>query len=123
MTADTTQWDLPDGSSPQTTFAIESAPISLHAAIEQSTGGGKYSTIYVDPEIHMGDARIELSPKNEFMLFWRSINTTEAMVAISTTLGHKLTFAPGQTEKTVRFGYAKRNQPGSVLEMPTWYEE
>jgi hypothetical protein len=69
VTADTSEWDIAEGSSADTTFTVESAPISLHAAVEQSTGGGQFSTIYVDPDIHMGDTRIELTPKNEYLLF------------------------------------------------------
>ncbi|SPQ25513.1 86d7d136-d8f3-4032-b247-2e46fde6a79f [Thermothielavioides terrestris] len=122
VTADTSTWDLVDGSSPDTTFAVESAPISLHAAVEQSTGGGQYSTIYVDPDIHMGDTRIELTPKNEYLVFWKKITTTEAMLAISTSVGHQWKFAPGKTIKTIRFGYATPEQPSSALEIPTWYE-
>jgi hypothetical protein len=122
VTADTSEWDLAEGSSPDTTFTVESAPISLHAAVEQSTGGGKYSTIYVDPDIHMGDTRIELTPKNEYLLFWKKITTTEAMLAISTSVGHVWKFAPGKTTKTIRFGYAKPEQPSSALELPSWYE-
>ncbi|KAK4205409.1 hypothetical protein QBC40DRAFT_270929 [Triangularia verruculosa] len=122
VSADTSEWDFQDGSSPDTTFAVEGAPISLHAAVEQATGAGKFSTIYVDPDIHMGDTRIELTPKNEYLLFWRKITTTEAMLAISTTIGHIWKFAPGKTSKTIRFGYAKLDQPASALELPNWYE-
>ncbi|KAG7287367.1 hypothetical protein NEMBOFW57_006877 [Staphylotrichum longicolle] len=122
VTADTSEWDVAEGSSPDTTFTVESFPISLHAAVEQSTGGGKYSTIYVDPDIHMGDTRIELTPKNEYLLFWKKITTTEAMLAISTTIGHLWKFSQGKTSKTIRFGYAKAEQPSSALELPTWYD-
>ncbi|KAK4183267.1 hypothetical protein QBC35DRAFT_467432 [Podospora australis] len=122
VTADTSEWDLSEGSSPESTFTVESAPISLHAAVEQATGGGKYSTIYVDPDIHMGDTRIELTPKNEYLLFWKKITTTEAMLAISTSVGHVWKFPQGKTSKTIRFGYAKPEQPSSALELPAWYE-
>jgi len=122
VSADTSQWDFADGSSPDTTFAVESAPISLHAAVEQSTGGGKYSSIYVDPDIHMGDTRVELTPRNEYLVFWKKITTTEAMLAISETVGHKWKFATGKTTKTIRFGYAKPEAPSSALELPGWYE-
>jgi len=122
VTADTNEWDLTDGSSASSTFTVESAPISLHAAVEQSTGGGKFSTIFVDPEIHMGDTRIELTPRNEYLLFWKKITTTEAMLAISHSVGHTWKFAEGKTVKTIRFGYAKANQPSSALELPAWYD-
>ena len=122
VTADTSEWDLADGSSPDTTFTVDSAPISLHAAVEQSTGGGNYSTIYVDPDIHMGDTRIELTPKNEYLLFWKKITTTEAMLAISVSAGHVWKFAKGKTTKTIRFGYAKSETPSSALELPAWYD-
>ncbi len=122
ITADTSEWDLADGSSPDSTFTVESAPISLHAAVEQSTGGGKFSTIYVDPDIHMGDTRIELTPKNEYLLFWKKITTTEAMLAISTSVGHVWKFPKGKTSKTIRFGYAKPEAPSSALELPAWYD-
>ncbi len=122
VSADTSQWDLADGASPDTTFAVESAPISLHAAVEQSTGGGKYSTIYVDTDIHMGDTRVELTPRNEYLLFWKKITTTEAMLAISESVGHKWKFPMGKTTKTIRFGYAKPEAPSSALELPAWYE-
>ncbi|KAK3903265.1 hypothetical protein C8A05DRAFT_14775 [Staphylotrichum tortipilum] len=122
VTADTTEWDTADGSSADTTFTVESAPISLHAAVEQSTGGGKFSTIYVDPDVHMGDTRIELTPKNEYLLFWKKITTTEAMLAISVSVGHFWKFAPGKTSKTIRFGFAKPDQPAGPLELPSWYD-
>ena len=122
VTADTSEWDIAEGSSADTTFTVESAPISLHAAVEQSTGGGQFSTIYVDPDIHMGDTRIELTPKNEYLLFWKKITTTEAMLAISTTVGHVWKFAQGKTAKTIRFGYAKPNLPSGPLELPSWYD-
>jgi hypothetical protein len=123
ITADTSDWDLADGSGVDQTFVVDGAPTSLHAAVAQSTGGGKFSTIYVDPDIHMAVSRIELTPLNQYLVFWRKITTTEAMLAIATGHGHTWSFALGKTEKTIRFGYGVPNQPKTATEAPGWYDQ
>jgi len=119
--ADTSTWDSQSGAT--STFAVDGGPVQFHTAVQQSTGGGSFSTIYVDPHVHMGVSRIELTPINKYLLFWKEIQTTEAMLAISTGAGHEWSFPTGKTEKTIRFGYAKPNQPSSATEAPGWYDQ
>jgi hypothetical protein len=66
--------------------------------------------------VHMGVARVELTPHNQYLLFWREIQTSEAMLAIATALGHEWSFPRGKTEMTIRYGYAKLNQPSTATE-------
>jgi len=118
--ADTTTWDAASGAT--TTFAVDGGPVNCHTAVQQSTGGGAFSTIFVDPHVHMGVSRIELTPHNQYLIFWKEVQTTEAMLAIATGAGHEWAFPSGKTEKTIRFGYAKANQPSSATEAPGWYD-
>jgi hypothetical protein len=96
--------------------------VGFHTVVQQSTGGGAFTTIFVDPNVHMGVSRIELTPQNKYLLFWKEIHTTEAMISISASQGYEWEFSPGKTSKAIRFGYAKPNQPHSATESPGWYE-
>ncbi|KAH7399654.1 hypothetical protein BKA66DRAFT_437186 [Pyrenochaeta sp. MPI-SDFR-AT-0127] len=122
VTADTSEWDTGSGSGQDSTFAVESCPASLHTGVRASTGGGDWSTIYVDPDVHMTTSRIELTPQNQYIIFWKKITTTEAIIAISTSKGFEWNFPQGKTAKTLRFGFAVPNKQSSQLEEAKWYE-
>ncbi|KAI5806435.1 hypothetical protein DFH27DRAFT_548024 [Peziza echinospora] len=104
------------------TFAVKNAPTKFHVVVAASTGGGSYSTIYVDPSVHMGSSKILLEPKNEYVVFWRNVTETEAITAISESESYSFSFEPGVTEKRIRFGFANENQPNSGEETPEWWE-
>ena len=74
------------------------------------------------PYSHGRVARIEVTPKNQYMLFWKEVHTTEAMFAIATSTGYQWSFGPERTGRTVRFGYFQPNQPSNATEAPDWYE-
>jgi hypothetical protein len=58
----------------------------------------------------------------QFAVFWDSRITGSTMIdyaEISRPL--EFSFAPDETTKTIRFGYATPNAPSSVNEQPEWY--
>lgn len=46
-------------------FAVDGTPTSLHVGVKMSTGGSDYTTIFVDPNIHVTVEKMELQPQNE----------------------------------------------------------
>ena len=70
----------------------------------------------------MSVRRIELIPHDQYLIFWKEIQTTEAILAISTSVGYEWSFPNGNTDKTIRCGYVKPNQPSNATEALGWYD-
>lgn len=51
---------------------------------------------------------------------WKNEISTEAIWALAETDGNKVVFNPGQTTKTIRYGYALPDAP-TAGEEPAWY--
>lgn len=57
----------------------------------------------------------------QYYLFWKNEIRTEAMYALNADKGTKFSFKPGETSKTLRFGFATPDKPVTALEVPAWY--
>ncbi|KAF7552233.1 hypothetical protein G7Z17_g4457 [Cylindrodendrum hubeiense] len=120
--ADPSIWDTGDGAGPNTSFGVGGIPNTLHAGIKQSTGNGRDSIIYVDPNVHIATGLIQLTPKSSYLCFWKMIHPNETIAHITPSEGFEWSFDPGQTTRTLRFGYeVPDSQSGN--ESPTWFQE
>jgi len=88
--------------------------------VQQSIGGWQFKPIHADPNPSMG--RMELTLSDQYRLFWKDVNTIGVAVTLPTNIGYEWSFPTGGTDKTIRYGYAKPNQPRGVDEAPSWYE-
>ncbi|CAJ0538746.1 Ff.00g067070.m01.CDS01 [Fusarium sp. VM40] len=84
-----------------------------------STAGGSWSTIYVDRSNHVGKTNITIQPQNEYFLMWEN-EVFLTIWALAETEGQKVILANDETNKSLRYGYAKQDtsDPG---EEPGWY--
>ncbi|KAH8791971.1 hypothetical protein BGZ57DRAFT_922395 [Hyaloscypha finlandica] len=105
----------------ESSFAIDGVPTAYHIGVKMSVGGSDYVTIFVDPNIHVTIEKMELQPQNEYYLFWKNEVRTEAMYALNSDKGSKFSFKAGETQKTLRFGFATADSPVNPLEVPAWY--
>jgi len=104
----------------KSSFAVKNAPKGFHAAVKASTGTS-FSTIFVDPNEHMSGGTITLTPKNEYILYWYNITDTEYIHEVFETDAFKFTFPPGDSTRTIRFGYATQDEPVDGSESPNFY--
>ncbi|KAK6520076.1 hypothetical protein TWF506_000366 [Arthrobotrys conoides] len=101
-------------------FAVKNAPKAFHVAVKASTGKS-WSTIFVDPNQHMGGGTITITPKNEYILYWYNLTDTEYVHEVFEGDAFKFTFPPGDSTRTIRYGYATQNQPVEGSETPSFY--
>ncbi|TKX24114.1 hypothetical protein C1H76_3682 [Elsinoe australis] len=92
-------------------FLVNNIPSVLHAAVECEVGGA-WAPIYVDPNAHLSTINKQLTPMNEYMLFWDSMVQTDSMIDQSRyAFPYTFSFPAGSTSKTIRFGYATPDKP------------
>jgi hypothetical protein len=107
----------------KSSFLIKNIPMSWHAAVTLKTGPkGTPSTIFVDPDTHMGKAKSLITPFNKYLLFWWDKIETEAVYVLTESEEKKLfEFDEGKSTKSIRFGYHDANTP-KPNEQPTWWD-
>ncbi|KAL1297520.1 hypothetical protein AAFC00_005037 [Neodothiora populina] len=104
----------------QDSFLAQKIPKTLHAAVECFVGGA-WASVYVDPDNHVGTMDKQLTPMNEYMLFWSSRVQTNSMIDESKfETPFTFNFDNGVKNKTVRYGYATPDKP-SANEDPNFY--
>lgn len=104
----------------KSSFAVKNAPKDFHVAVKASTGKS-WSTIFVDPNDHMGGGTITLTPKNEYILYWYNLADTEYIHEVFEGDAFKFSFPPGDSTRTIRFGYATQDEPVDGSESPSFY--
>jgi len=106
--------------SPADSFLAKKIPSPLHVAVELQSGG-IWVPIYVDPEPHTTEMDHQLTPLNEYMVFWSSSVQTASMIDES-RCSQPMTFSYEGNVKaqTVRFGYRSADNAGPG-EQPTFY--
>ncbi|EQB50556.1 hypothetical protein CGLO_09998 [Colletotrichum gloeosporioides Cg-14] len=84
---------------------------NLHTSVQLEVKGN-WVPIYVDPDNHIGVMDKQLTPLNEYMLFWNNKVQTSSMID-SSRFHEPFTFSfkGSDKSKTVRFGYAVPEKP------------
>ncbi|KAJ4017763.1 hypothetical protein NW752_001671 [Fusarium irregulare] len=92
-------------------FLANQIPNTLHAAVELKVKS-KWVPVYVDPDNHASTMDKQLTPLNEYVIFWDNRVQTSSMIDISKFhFPFIFSFDKGSKNKTIRFGYAVPDKP------------
>ncbi|KAH7377613.1 hypothetical protein BKA66DRAFT_443167 [Pyrenochaeta sp. MPI-SDFR-AT-0127] len=112
--------DFIDTDSYNQSFLLRNVPQGLQAGVTMQVNG-KWCPIFVDPNRHARTSNKQLTPMNEYVLFWDSQLTANVMIDQSELADQfHFTFDGGAKTKTICFGYAIPEKQGRN-ESPKFY--
>jgi len=106
---------------PEDSFLAKDIPSTHHVGV-QCLAGGAWFPVYVDPEQHFGPGNYQLTPGNEYLLFWADHVETATVIDEGMLQSPKpFKFDNGVKTKTIRFGYKESDKP-EAQEHPAFYD-